>query len=129
MTRQSPTTTVAILGDDPVVDNALSLLLEREGYTTRIIRESLPGCVGGRLEGVDVVLLSPTISNDERDTLLSIVRGNPKTATTPVLALSTARKEVHNTRTTRVVPWPSRMEDLMKAIEVALVAPATNSQG
>jgi hypothetical protein len=105
-----------------MVDNALSLLLEGEGCTTRIIQEErlLLGLVDGLLESVHIVLLTPALSNDVRDTLLSVVRGNPKTAAMPVLMLSTTEKEVLNTRTARVVPWAYRLEDLRQAIETAL---------
>ncbi len=53
--RHPTTTTVAaILGADPMVDNALSLLLEGEGYTMSIIQEErlLLGLVDGLPEGV-----------------------------------------------------------------------------
>jgi hypothetical protein len=91
VTRQSPTT-IAILGDHPVAENALALLLEGSEYHTIDLQESPPGPPGladGLLEGVDVLLLAPNLSTGARDTLLSGVRGNPNTAAMPVLMLST----------------------------------------
>ena len=120
--QPTTTTVAAILGADPMVDNALSLLLEGEGYTTRIIQEErlLLGLVDGLLEGAHIVLLTPALSNDVRDTLLNVVRGYPKTAAMPVRMLSTTEKEVLNTQTACVVPWPCRLEDLRQATETAL---------
>jgi hypothetical protein len=121
-------TTIAILGADPVVENALTLLLEGSGYNTKIGQESPTALAAdGLLDGVDLLLLAPDLSSGVRDVLLSVVRGNPKTAAMPVLTLSTALKETLSDQT-GMVPWPSRWEDLRRAIEAAL-RPATSGQG
>jgi hypothetical protein len=129
VTRQSPTTTlVAILGgDSAVVENALALLLEGSGYNTKLLEASPPALADGLLEGIDVLLLTPGLSSGVRDVLLSVVRGNPKTAAMPVLTLSTAPREALSDQACMVLLWPTRLEDLRKAIEAAL-KPATSGK-
>lgn len=119
--HQKPTT-IAILGGDAVVVSALELLLRGVGYDTRLLEESFAGNAGEQLEGVDVLLLAPDLSDEHKEFFLEAVRADSVTAHIPVLTLSTAVKEVLNPRT-GAVPWPSRLEDLRQAIESAL-APA-----
>ncbi len=74
--QQPPT--VAILGTNTVVNSALSLLLNGAGYDTRRVeKRDLPGLANGLLEGVDLLLFAPGLSNAPRETLLTIVRNNP----------------------------------------------------
>lgn len=121
MAHQKPTAVVAILGgDSSVVDNVVALLLEGCGYNTKLLEASAPALADGRLVSVDPLLLSSDSSSRVRNTLLSGVRANPKTAPRPVLTLSTADKERLSTRTTPVVPWPTPLEDLRRAVEAAL---------
>jgi hypothetical protein len=57
---RSTTTTIAILGDDTLVKDILTRLLEREGYNTRSLEASPPiDCMVKLLEGVDVLLVAP----------------------------------------------------------------------
>jgi len=121
VTYQQPTTTIAILGgDSSVVDNVVALLLEGCRYNTKLLEASAPALADGRLDSVDPLLLSSDSSSGVRNTLLSGVRANPKTAARPVLTLSTADKERLSTRTTPVVPWPTPLKDLRRAVEAAL---------
>ena len=50
--HQQPTTVVAVLGANPVVNNALSLLLSGAGYDTRRIERDLHDGAQQRLVGV-----------------------------------------------------------------------------
>ncbi len=120
-------TTVAILGGNPVATNALALLLEGEGYTTRLLEEYPTGCVGELLDGADLLLLAPDLRNGARDVLLSVVRGNSKTPHIPVLTLSRtiSRTNIGEALGSEeqegiVVAWPSGVRQLTQQIEAAL---------
>ncbi len=110
MLHQEPTA-IAILGGKAVVGNALSLLLRGAGYDIRLIERDLAGLADGLLDGVDVLLLAPGLSNGVREALLSVVSGNPKTAQIPVLTLSSAIGDVGEVLDeesgTPLVRWPS----------------------
>lgn len=115
-------TTVAILGGNPVVVSTLALLLESEGYTTRLLEEYPTGRVEELLDGVDLLLLAPELRNGARDVLLSVVRGNPKTPHIPVLTLSRTIGEALGSAEQEgiVVAWPSGVRQLTQQIEAAL---------
>jgi hypothetical protein len=125
--HQQPTTVVAILGANTVVNSALSLLLGGAGYDIRRIERDLPGLANGLLEGVDLLLLAPGITNGPREGILSTVRDNPTTAHTPVLTLSSVIGEALGDESGQVVAWPSSIGELVRRIE-AVVAPATSEQ-
>jgi hypothetical protein len=130
--HQQPTT-IAIFAANSVARAALPLLLEGEGYEVRLLEAPPAGvAVNGLLEGVDIVLLGTEHINGRREGFLSGIRGGPKTATIPVLALRSmgvgeASKDDQNGVIT--VPWPSFIETLVKHIEAALVPPAVANEG
>ena len=126
--HQQPTTVIAVLGTNSVVNNALALLLSGAGYDTRRIERDLPGLANGLLEGVDLLLLAPGISNGPREDILGVVRDNPTTAHTPVLTLSSAIGEALGDDSWEIVGWPSSIEEVVRQIEVAL-ATATSEEG
>ena len=117
MIHQEPKT-VAILGSDTVVENALALLLGGAGYSVRILSEP-SAASAGHLEGVDLVLLAPALGEEDREAFLKAIEAAPAAGDVRVLALSTARKEELDGRT-GVVPWPIPLEGLGRAIEAAL---------
>jgi hypothetical protein len=124
--HQQPTrtTTVAILGTNTAVNSALSLLLKSAGYDIRRIERDLPGLANGLLDGVDLLLLAPSLSSALREGILSAVRDNPTTAHTPVLTLSSAIAggEALGHQSGPVVAWLSSIEELVRHIEAALRA-------
>ena len=125
MAPQQPTkTTVAILGTNTVVNSAISLLLKSAGYDIRRVERDLPGLTGRLLDGVDLLLLAPGLSNAPREDILSAVRDNPTTSHTPVLTLSSAIAggEALGDQSGPVVAWPSSIEELVRQIEAALRA-------
>ena len=126
--HQQPTTVIAVLGTNSVVNNALALLLSGAGYDTRRIERDLPGLANGLLEGVDLLLLAPGISNGPREDILGVVRDNPTTAHTPVLTLSSAIAETPSDEGGPVVGWPIPIEELVRRIETVL-GPATSEEG
>ena len=118
MTHQAPHT-VAILGEDPVVENALALLLEGAGYSVKILRDSRVAHVDEQLEGVDLVLLAPSLFEEGKEAFLKAVEADPGAGGARVLALSTAPDRELEGRT-GVVPWPLPFEGLLEAIEEVL---------
>ncbi len=132
MMGQGPTTTVAILGG-AVVGRALMLLLRGLGYNAEFTEVYPTGPVEEPLDGVDVLLLAPGLSNDPREAFLSVMRSTLKTERIPVLALSTdPAKALAKARGdgSVVVAWPTRIEHLTREIEATLAsARSSNEQG
>ena len=126
--HQQPKTVVAVQGTNSVVNSALALLLKSAGYDIRRIERDMPGLANGLLEGVDLLLLAPGLSNGPREGVLSVVRDNPTTAQMPVLTLSSAIGEaLGNEGGQVVVAWPIPIEELVRRIE-AVLAPATGEE-
>jgi CheY-like chemotaxis protein len=136
MPRQEPTT-IAILGTDTVVENALSQLLEGKGYSTRVLKtfpmgeavqeeEKMP------LGDVDLVVLAPSLSTSECEAFLAARRATShrrrrRTATSPipVIVLCSPMKEapplLEEEEAARSVSWPTTPERLVGEIEAALL--------
>jgi DNA-binding NtrC family response regulator len=133
MPRQEPTT-IAILGTDTVVENALSQLLKGEGYSTRVLKtfpmgeaveeEKMP------LGDVDLVVLAPSLSTSECETFLAARRATShrrrRTATSPipVIVLCSPMKEAPpllEEEAARSVSWPTSPERLVGEIEAVLL--------
>ena len=128
--RPTQPTTIAILGADKVVENALALLLEGVGYDTRKILEEPPaGNAVEQLEGVDLLLLTPSLSEENEGGFPSAIEAVPAAADVPVLTLSTAPKNERNGQAGMVVPWPTPLEDLRRAIEAALAPALAPAEG
>jgi hypothetical protein len=102
-------TTIAILGADTVVENALSLLLGGAGYSTRILEEPSASAANAeeQLAGVDLPLLMPSLSEETREGFLRAIESTPAASGVPVLTLSTDPQREPNDRTAGVVPWPT----------------------
>ncbi len=134
MPRQEPTT-VAILGANTVVENALAQLLEGEGYSTRVLKSSATAAAAGEgmplIGGVDLVVLAPSLSMDECEAFLAARRTTPQNTTTtatttssptPVLVLRTPMKEApplleDDDEDVRSIPWPTTRERLVREIK------------
>jgi hypothetical protein len=112
-------TTVAILGDDPIVNRCLQLLLKGVGYEPLLSRGSNERASEVELDGVDIVLLGPALGDDRREAFLRSMKSSPATACIPVLTLSTVLREAF-TEDVGLVPWPCNIEDLERRIESAL---------
>jgi hypothetical protein len=117
-------TTIAILGADTVVENALSLLLGGAGYDTRVLDLEEPSAPAANAEeqlaGVDLLLLTHSLREETQEGFLKAIEAAPAAAAgMPVLTLSTAPQDELNGRT-GMVPWPTPLEDLTRAIEAAL---------
>ena len=114
-------TTIAILGADTVVENALSLLLGGAGYSTKVIEEPSASAANAQeqLAGVDLLLLTPSLREETQEGFLKAIAA--VAVGVPVLTLSTAPQDELN-GLTGMVPWPTPLEDLTRAIEAALVS-------
>src|SRR5919202_5988942 len=87
-TRQgSGLTTLAICGD-PVVGQALSLLLRGSGYKARLLPAASLG-ESRALQDVRLLVLAPTpeLSTECRNTLLASLKERPEAAKIPILEL------------------------------------------
>ncbi len=119
-------TTIAILGADTVVENALSLLLAGAGYSTKVLEDPSAANAEEQLVGVDLLLLTPSLREEAQEGFLKAIDAAPA-AGVPVLTLSTAPQRELNDRT-GMVPWPTPLENLRLAIETAL-APSSEPGG
>ncbi len=122
-------TTIAILGADTVVENAIALLLGGAGYSTKVLEEpsAFAADAEEQLVGVDLLLLTPSLREETREGFLKAIEAAPATVGMPVLTLSTAPQREPNDRTAGMVPWPTPLENLRLAIEAAL-APAPSGE-
>ena len=118
MTREA-LPTIAILGEDTVVENALALLLEGAGYSARILQDLRAAHVDEQLEGVDLVLLAPSLGEEDKEAFLKAVEADHQAGGVRVLTLSTARERELEGQTV-VVPWPLPFKRLQEAIEAVL---------
>ncbi len=117
-------TTIAILGADTVVENALSLLLGGAGYSPKILEDPSAANAEEQLVGVDLLLLTPSLSEETQEGFLRAIEA----AGVPVLTLSTAPQDELNGRA-GMVPWPTPLENLRLAIEAALVSVPSGEPG
>jgi hypothetical protein len=116
--------TLAIWGD-PVVAQALALLLRSSGYNTRILSDSSldnPKVV----KGVNLLLLTPTLNSrsEQCKTFLASLSNVRKITKIPVLELvsfpgETREGEPRDELWYRL-PWPCRTEKLEQWIEATL---------
>jgi DNA-binding response OmpR family regulator len=123
-------TTIAILGADTVVENALSLLLGGAGYSTKVLEDPSASAANAedQLQGVDLLLLTPSLREETQEGFLKAIEVTPATVGMPVLTLSTAPQDELNDQTAGMVPWPTPLENLRLAIETAL-APSSEPGG
>jgi hypothetical protein len=138
--QQQPTT-IAILGANAVVENALAQLLTGEGYATRVLK---PFPLGGAqaeempdIGGVDLAVLAPSLSTSECDAFLAARRRSSKRATRhrpatgsssppiPVIVLCSPMREapslLEEEEAARSVAWPTTHERLVREIEELLL--------
>ena len=123
---------VLAISGDPVVGRLLVLLLEDSGYEVRFLpRSSLEE--PGALEGARLLVLTPTpeLSSERRAALVASLKDIQEAAGLIVLELVTPseerRREEDEARdeseseSWQLVPWPSRLPELKRRIEAALL--------
>lgn len=118
MPYQDPIT-VAIIGRDRIVGQAIELLLRGADYDARFLGEPVPEKLGELLDGVQIVLLGPALNAERREKVLNGLRAEPRTANIPVLELIPTLQGTRNGRV-RHVMWPCKTEELVRHIAEVL---------
>jgi hypothetical protein len=113
-------TKVTILGGDPVVGEALEVLLQAAGYRPRFLPESaIDELPGELLAGSRLLIIAPVFSTKRRMALLETILGPTTPVNIPVLQLLPANGE-HHPRGGRTLLWPCSGEELKRAIDALL---------
>ena len=112
--------TVAILGGDRVAGQALELLLQGVGCDVRFVADPVAQGAGEWLDRVQVLLLPPTLRPESREAVLAGLSGPAGTSGVPIIELVDAPREGSGSYGRYVLLWPSRVEELMQAIEAAV---------
>ena len=110
-------TTVAILGENPVVGKALESLLLSSNLGARFFFE-YPSGSAERLGGARVALVLPASSTERGQALMRRIRSCSATEGIPIIELITTPDEERNGYTR--LPWPCSLQELKRSIEAAL---------
>ena len=105
-------TTIALLGTDTMVGQALSLLLREEGYEIRMVEAARAGLPDDLMEGVDLLLIPPELAHRRCEESLAALRGKREGIDVPVLSLTAVKEGLFHEEEVRVIPWPINMEEL-----------------
>jgi len=122
-------TTVAIVGGDPIVGQALELMLLSAGYDARFLDRSSIGVEANPFDWAHLVLIAPRSNHADREALLdrlysSSVNDKSLKVCLPVLELVAAPNGARVGErgwVTRRVLWPCPVADLKREIEDALL--------
>jgi hypothetical protein len=125
--RQEGSIALTILGD-PIVGQALMLLLRGSGYEAKFVpASSLSQQLW--LKGSDLLLLTPTpeLSAEHREALVASLEEGTSSATMQVLELATplsqeTPKGGMEGERWHYVPWPCSIEELERWIEAVMSA-------
>ncbi len=134
MQHHPPTTTVAILGTDAFSEDILVRLLEREGrysirhFPVRHLEAHPKVLVDALLEEPDILLLAPGLKDGAREAVLGALRSNLKTASMPVLPISSALKQALLDELSAYAPWRGLFEELISQIGDALARAAQSTR-
>ena len=116
--------TLGICGE-PVVGQALTLLLRGSGYTVRFLRTQ-SFWEPQALKDVRLLVLAPTpgLSTERRNALRRSLKEISEARSMPVLELVRSgepgrRREEAESESWHTVPWPCRIEELERRIEAA----------
>jgi hypothetical protein len=125
---RSATTKVAILGTDTLAEGILVRLLQKEGYATTILEAHPAMAADGLLEGVDLLLLTPSLAPGLREAFLEDMRCNPKTAHIPTLSFSATLKLALVDEQAVSASWQSLFEELTSQIGATLTRAAASAR-
>jgi hypothetical protein len=115
--------TVAIIGDNLVVDDVLKLLLQEAGYNTLLLAEPATDKLEQLLVDVQLLILTPPRDVTRRKAFLSTAISRQTMTKIPVLELLTVPADGEQTTSPGYsVGWPCRIEELARQIEAALLA-------
>jgi hypothetical protein len=112
--REKEKTTIAILGTDTAVGQAILLLLREEGYEIRMVEAPRAGLPVDLIEGVDLLLIPPDFVHRRCEESLAALRGKRESMDVPVLSLTAVKEGLLHEEEgeVRVVPWPINIEEL-----------------
>jgi hypothetical protein len=113
-------TKVAIIGGDPVVGEALEVLLQAAGYRTWFLSESVMDDLGEELADSQLLLVAPLLSAKRRKAILELLLGPMTPVNIPVLELLPANGG-HHRRGEHTLLWPCSGEELKQAIDALLL--------
>ena len=89
---------VLIVEDEPNIAEALSFLLEREGFAVSLASDGEKGLASARSERPCAIVLDVMLPRKNGFEVLREIRGDPSVSTTPVVVL-TARGQAHDRKT------------------------------
>lgn len=113
-------TKVVIIGGDPVVGEALEVLLQAAGYRTRFLPESaMDELLSEVLADSQLLLIAPVLSAERRKALLEMMLSPTTSVNIPVLELLPANGGQHLQE--HIVLWPCSGEELKRAIDALLL--------
>jgi hypothetical protein len=113
-------TRVTIIGGDPIVGEALEVLLQAAGYCARFLPEYVMDELGGLLADSQLLLIAPVLSAERRKDLLEIMLSPTTPVNIPVLELLPANGGQH-LQGEHSVLWPCSGEELKRAIDALLL--------
>lgn len=117
---------VLVLGGDAIVGQALELLLRSAECNVRFLSEpSLDE--PGVLDGVQLLLVAPGLSDKRREALLALVNSKTVGARIPVLELVSNAQGAQD-GVGHLVPWPCQPEELKQWVKAALLAGSETGQ-
>ena len=117
---------IAVLSEEAAVGRALELLLQSVGYRTRFLAEPPLDEASESLDGVQLLVLAPTVSEKLRENSLGSTTYMAAIAGKPVLELVTSSTSSRPLKRGRVL-WPCRIEELQREIEAALLIGSENT--
>ncbi|MBI4492019.1 MAG: hypothetical protein HY690_04430 [Chloroflexi bacterium] len=110
---------VAILGDDPVVGQALEILLQGAGHDVRFLPGAALDWPGELMANAQLVLLAPGLSLERREALLGRVRRMSGRQSVPCLELTSVAAGAPSSGC-REVRWPCQVVTLLRAVDAAV---------
>jgi hypothetical protein len=111
---------VAIVGGDPVVGDALEVLLQAAGYRTRFLPESVIGELGELLADSQLLVVAPVLSAECRKALVEMKLSQTMPLNVPVLELLPANGG-HRLPVGDSLLWPCSGQELKDAIAALLL--------
>ncbi len=114
--------TVVVFGGEPIVGQALEVLLQTSGYNARFVAESLLR-QPGMLDGAQVLLVAPGCNAASREAVMTMIGSEPGGRGVAVLEMGmTSAGGGRSLDPERYIPWPCRSEELARRIDAVLAA-------
>lgn len=110
---------VAIFDGDPVIREALQVLLQAAGYRIQVLLEPAGDEPDELPADCHLLLIAPELSAARRKRLFDMMSGSAARAKIPILELLLEGGE-HSIWGWRVVLWPCSIDQLTRAIDDAL---------